>query len=76
VSADVEKRMVETPGTFHFDARRRGPSAPGPGSFRTMPVDYARVADEIGKIEPWLRQWAGSERDLKRAESARARLVG
>jgi len=24
-----------------------------------MQVDYARVADEIAKIEPWLRQWAG-----------------
>jgi len=24
-----------------------------------MQVDYARMADEIGKIEPWLRQWAG-----------------
>jgi len=60
VSADVEKRMVETAG--HIPLRRQAaavPSAPGPSSFRTMPVDYARVADEIGKIEPWLRQWAG-----------------
>jgi len=35
------------------------PGIPGPTSFRTMRVDYARVADEIRNIEPWLRQWAG-----------------
>jgi len=35
-----------------------------------MQVDYARVADEIAKIEPWLRQWGRHlSATLKRAES-------
>jgi iron(III) transport system substrate-binding protein len=60
VSPEVEKRMTDTTG--HIPLRRDAavtPGTPGPRSFRTMQVDYARVADEIGKIEPWLRQWAG-----------------
>jgi len=57
VSPEVEKRMTETAG--HIPLRRDVAAVPGPSSFRTMHVDYARVADEIGKIEPWLRQWAG-----------------
>jgi len=59
VSPEVEKRMTDTAG--HIPLRRdvAVPGTPGPTSFRTMRVDYARVADEIGNIEPWLRQWAG-----------------
>jgi iron(III) transport system substrate-binding protein len=26
---------------------------------RAMEVDYARVAEEMERIQPWLRQWAG-----------------
>ena len=59
VSPEVEKRMTDTAG--HIPLRRDTgvPGAPGPTSFRTMQVDYRLVADEIAKIEPWLRQWAG-----------------
>src|SRR5713226_6852125 len=52
VAPEVEKRMVETAG--HIPLRRETaavPTAPGPSSFQTMHVDYARVADEIAKIE-------------------------
>jgi iron(III) transport system substrate-binding protein len=59
-SPEVEKRMVETAGHIPLRRDAAAPSAtPGPQSFRTMQVDYARVADEVDKIEPWLRQWAG-----------------
>jgi len=57
VSPEVEKRMTDTAG--HIPLRRDLAGTPGPSPFRTMQVDYARMADEIGKIEPWLRQWAG-----------------
>ena len=59
VSPEVEKRMTDTAG--HIPLRRDPgvPGTPGPTSFRTMQVDFGRVADEIAKIEPWLRQWAG-----------------
>jgi len=59
-SPAIENRMVEMAGHIPLRRAATAPSGtPGPGSFRTMQVDYARVADEVGKIEPWLRQWAG-----------------
>lgn len=29
------------------------------GEFRAMTVDYARVADAMERLQPWLREWAG-----------------
>lgn len=29
------------------------------GDFKAMQVDYARVADAMERLQPWLREWAG-----------------
>jgi hypothetical protein len=31
------------------------------GDVRSMPVDYARLAEIIERIQPWLREWVGLE---------------
>ena len=60
VSSEVEKRMAGS--AAHMPLRPDVPVPPGArsaSSFRAMQVDFARVADEVEKIQPWLRQWAG-----------------
>jgi iron(III) transport system substrate-binding protein len=60
LSAEVERRMAEA--AAHMPLR---PGVPTPRSvrrvsdIRAMAVDYARVAEEMDRIQPWLRQWAG-----------------
>ncbi len=59
VSAEVDKRMAES--AAHMPLRREVnvPGVRSADSFRSMQVDYARLGDEIERIQPWLRQWAG-----------------
>jgi iron(III) transport system substrate-binding protein len=60
LSAEVEKRMAEA--AAHIPLRSDVAAPEGlkrESDIRTMRVDYARVADEIERIEPWLRQWVG-----------------
>jgi len=60
LSAEVERLMAET--AAHMPLH---PNVPTPdhvrwvGNIRTMAVDYAHVASEMERIQPWLRQWAG-----------------
>jgi iron(III) transport system substrate-binding protein len=60
LSADTERRMAES--AAHMPLR---PGVPAPsqvrsiGQIKAMAVDYARVAEEMEKIQPWLREWAG-----------------
>ncbi len=59
VSAEVDKRMAES--AAHMPLRRdvQVPGVRSADSFRSMQVDYARLGDEMEKIQPRLRQWAG-----------------
>jgi iron(III) transport system substrate-binding protein len=60
LTPEVERVMAET--AAHLPLRSDAPAPEGfprVSDIRTMPVDYARVADEAERIEPWLRQWAG-----------------
>ena len=60
LSAEAERRMAEA--AAHMPLRPGVPTPDGVrrvSDIRAMDVDYARVAAEMEKIQPWLRQWAG-----------------
>jgi iron(III) transport system substrate-binding protein len=60
LSAEAERRMAEA--AAHMPLRAGVPTPPGVrrvSDIRAMAVDYARVAEEMERIQPWLRQWAG-----------------
>jgi iron(III) transport system substrate-binding protein len=60
ISADTEKRMAEA--AAHMPLRAGVPTPRGVRSvadIKAMSVDYARVADEMERIQPWLKQWVG-----------------
>lgn len=60
VSEAVEKQMAAS--AAHMPLR---PGVPVPanvrsvGDIKAMRVDYAQVADEIERLQPWLRDWVG-----------------
>ena len=60
LTRDVERRMAES--AAHMPLR---PDVPVPqglkrvSEIKAMQVDYARVADDMERIQPWLRQWVG-----------------
>jgi iron(III) transport system substrate-binding protein len=60
LSADTERRMAEA--AAHMPLRAGVPTPAGVrrvSDIRAMQVDYARVAEEMERIQPWLRQWSG-----------------
>jgi iron(III) transport system substrate-binding protein len=60
LSAEVERRMAET--AAHMPLRKGVPtptSVRAVESIRAMQVDYGKIADEIERIQPWLRAWSG-----------------
>jgi iron(III) transport system substrate-binding protein len=60
LSTDTERRMAEA--AAHMPLRSSVPVPPqvrSIGEIRAMAVDYARIAEEMEKIQPWLRPWAG-----------------
>ena len=59
VSAEVDKRMAEIAAHMPLRADIQVAGVHPASSFRSMQVDYARLGDEMEKIQPWLRQWAG-----------------
>jgi iron(III) transport system substrate-binding protein len=60
LSAEAERQMAEAAAHMPL---RPGVSTPQGvlrvSDIRAMEVDYARVAEEMERIQPWLRQWAG-----------------
>jgi iron(III) transport system substrate-binding protein len=59
VSAEVDKRMAELAAHMPLRAEIQVPGVRSASSFRSMQVDYARLGDEMERIQPWLRQWVG-----------------
>lgn len=60
LSPDAERRMAET--AAHMPLRAGVPTPAGVrrvSDIRAMEVDYARVAEEMERVQPWLRQWVG-----------------
>ena len=59
VSAEVDKRMAQLAAHMPLRADIQVPGVRSASSFRSMQVDYARLGDEMERIQPWLRQWVG-----------------
>jgi len=60
LSREAEQRMAESAAHMPLRAGVATPSGMRRVTeIRAMEVDYARVAQEIERIQPWLRQWAG-----------------
>jgi iron(III) transport system substrate-binding protein len=60
LSSETERQMAEAAAHMPLRAGVVTPSAVRRVSdIRAMQVDYARVAEEMERIQPWLRQWAG-----------------
>jgi iron(III) transport system substrate-binding protein len=60
LSGEAERRLAEAGA--HMPLRAGVPTPQGVlrvSEIRAMAVDYARVAEEMERIEPKLRQWAG-----------------
>lgn len=60
LSAEVEKQMAAS--AAHMPLRAGVPSpanVPNVNDIRAMATDYAKVADEIERMQPWIRAWAG-----------------
>lgn len=60
VGEETERRMAES--AAHMPLRAGVPTPAGvrrASDVRAMEVDYARVAAEMARIQPWLRSWAG-----------------
>jgi iron(III) transport system substrate-binding protein len=60
LSSETEHLMAETGAHMPLRAGVATPAGVRRVSdIRAMEVDYARVAEEMERIQPWLRQWAG-----------------
>jgi len=60
LSAEAERQMAESAAHMPLRARVVTPrNVRRVSDIRAMEVDYARVAEEMERIQPWLRQWAG-----------------
>ena len=65
VSAAVERRMAASAAHMPLgvplgaDAARAAPALRSVEQVRAMDVDYARVAETMERIQPWLREWVG-----------------
>lgn len=60
LGAETERLMAES--AAHMPLRAGVPTPANvrrASDIRAMEVDYARVASEMERIQPWLRQWAG-----------------
>lgn len=60
LSEETERRMAESAAHMPL---RPGVATPAgvrsTGEIKAMTVDYARIAEEMERIQPWLRRWAG-----------------
>jgi iron(III) transport system substrate-binding protein len=60
LTPEVEKRLAEA--AAHVPLRaivQRPPGVKRAGEFKAMTVDYAKVADEMERMQPWLKGWVG-----------------
>jgi iron(III) transport system substrate-binding protein len=60
LTAEVEKRLVETGGYMPLRSGvATGKNIRSVSEIRAMQSDYARVAETMERIQPWLKQWVG-----------------
>jgi iron(III) transport system substrate-binding protein len=60
LSPEAERMMAESAAHMPLRSDVQAPAGlKRVSDIRAMDVDYARVADEMERIQPWLKQWAG-----------------
>ncbi len=59
LTADVEQTMAKTAAHTPLRPDVMVPGVRRAADIRAMNVDYLRLAREIERIQPWLRQWVG-----------------
>jgi iron(III) transport system substrate-binding protein len=60
LSTEAEQKLVNAASHIPLRADVRPPVGGKRASdIKTMPVDYARIADTMERLQPWLREWAG-----------------
>ena len=60
LTARTEEALIEAGAHIPLGPTDTGaPSLPGLDQLRPMAVDYERVAQEMERIQPWLREWVG-----------------
>ncbi|MBI3202839.1 MAG: extracellular solute-binding protein [Myxococcales bacterium] len=59
LSAEVERRMAEKAAHMPLRGDVTVPGVRRIAEVRAMQVDYQRVAAEMQRIQPWLRDWVG-----------------
>ncbi len=60
LAASTEERLIELGAHIPVGATNAATAVlPGLDQLRPMVVDYGRVAEEMERIQPWLREWVG-----------------
>ena len=59
LSAPTEERLIELGAHLPLGDPKPSAVLPGLDQLRPMAVDYSRLAQEMERIQPWLREWVG-----------------
>jgi iron(III) transport system substrate-binding protein len=59
LTAEVERKMAETAAHMPLRTDVQVPGVRRAADVRAMQLDYERVATEMERIQPWLREWVG-----------------
>jgi iron(III) transport system substrate-binding protein len=60
LSSEAEQKLVDAASHIPLRPDVKPPAGGKRASdLKAMPVDYARVADTMERLQPWLREWAG-----------------
>jgi iron(III) transport system substrate-binding protein len=59
LTPEVERKMAESAAHMPLRAGIAVPGVRSLSEVRAMQVDYVRVAAEVERIQPWLREWVG-----------------
>jgi iron(III) transport system substrate-binding protein len=59
LTADVERTMAASAAHMPLRTDVNVPGVRSVSALRAMQIDYERVAAEMERIQPWLREWVG-----------------
>jgi len=59
LSVETEERLVQLGAHIPLGTTNAGAMLAGLDQLRPMTTDYARLAQEMERIQPWLREWVG-----------------
>ena len=59
LTAETEERLIELGAHMPLGETKAAPVLPGIDQLRPMKVEFARLATEMERLQPWLREWVG-----------------